>query len=236
MTTQVTQYYADLLIAQYASKTKAVDTITLTADKLIDNEIIAAIQDGFDINTAVGNQLDIIGKIVGTSRYITNTILDTTKFYISLDNSGTKIPISGTKIALSNRAAGGTAVKLSDDEFRFLLKLKIIRNYSDNSFKSMDDSIQQFFESALIASYGIMNIVYFAESSIFDIAIKGASKDLLPRPMGVNIVGIVKIDTDTPLFGLFDGTNDNDILIGGLYDGNLQDAGELLGIDDIVLL
>lgn len=236
MTTQVTQYYADLLIAQYANKTKAVDTIKLTADKLIDNEAIKAIQDGFNINTAVGNQLDIIGKIVGTSRYITNTILDTTKFYIPLNESATGIPTDNTKITLTNRAAGGTAVKLSDDEFRFLLKLKIIRNYSNNSFKSMDDSIQQFFQTALIASYGIMNIVYFAESSIFDIVIKGASKDLLPRPMGVNIVGIVKIDAETPLFGLFDGANDNDILVGGLYDGNLQDAGELLGIDDIVLL
>jgi hypothetical protein len=236
MTTQVTQYYADLLIAQYANKTKAVDTITLTADKLIDNEIIAAIQGGFDIDTAVGNQLDILGKIVGTSRYITNTILDTTKFYIPLDSSGTKIPITDTKITLVNRQTGGSATSLSDDEFRFLLKLKIIRNYSDNSFKSMDDSIQQFFQSALIASYGIMNIVYFAESSIFDIVIKGASKDLLPRPMGVNIVGIIKTDADTSLFGLYDGTNDNDILIGGLYDGNLQDAGELLDLDDIVLL
>jgi len=236
MTTQVTQYYADLLIAQYASKTKAVDTIKLTADKLIDNEIIGAIQDGFNIDTAVGNQLDILGKIVGTSRYITNTIIDTTKFYIPLTASATGIPTDNGKITLINRAVGGTAIKLSDDEFRFLLKLKIIRNYSDNSFKSMDDSIQQFFESALIASYGIMNIVYFAESSIFDIVIKGASKDLLPRPMGVNIVGIIKTDADTSLFGLFDGTNDNDILVGGLYDGNLQDAGELLGIDDIVLL
>ena len=188
MTTQVTQYYADLLIAQYSSKTKAVDTIKLTADKLIDNEVIKAIQDGFNINTAVGNQLDIIGKIVGTSRYITDA------------------------------AAGGTAIKLSDDEFRFLLKLKIIRNYSNNSFKSMDDSIQKFFESGLIASYGLMNIVYFANTSIFNIAIKGASKDLLPRPMGVNIVGIIKTDVDTSLFGLFDGTNDNDILVGGLYD------------------
>lgn len=236
MTTQVTQYYADLLIAQYASKAKAIDTITLTADKLIDNEIIAPIQGGFDINTAVGNQLDILGKIVGTSRYITNTILDTTKFYIPLNESGTGIPTDDSKITLANRAAGGTAIKLSDDEFRFLLKLKVIRNYSDNSFKSMDDSIQQFFQSALIASYGIMNIVYFAESSIFDIVIKGASKDLLPRPMGVNIVGIIKTDADTSLFGLYDGTNDNDIIVGGLYDGNLQNAGELLGIDDIVLL
>jgi len=236
MPSQITQYYADLLIAQYANKSNADKTIKLTADKVIDNEIIGEIQNSFNLNTAVGKQLDIVGKIVGTSRYISDPVIDTTKFYAPLNPEGTAIPVNNSKIELSNRASGGAATKLNDEDFRFLLKLKIIRNSSSNSCKSMDDSVQLFFESDLIASYGIMNIIYFANVSIFDLAIKGASKDLLPRPMGVNVVGLIKTDDTTSLFCLFDGTNDDDILVGGLYDGDLEQAGSLLELTDIVLL
>ena len=65
---ELADYYASLLILQYATKPKAVATIQTTVTPVIMNQLPTAIQDGFDLDTAVGVQLDTMGKYVGASR------------------------------------------------------------------------------------------------------------------------------------------------------------------------
>lgn len=61
-------YYADLLIFQYSSKANSVATIKAAVKPVIMNQIVLAVQDAFGVTTAVGVQLDVIGKYVGVSR------------------------------------------------------------------------------------------------------------------------------------------------------------------------
>ena len=61
-------YYSNLLIMQYHGKPKAKATIEKTVALLPDDIIQDAIN-GFDIQTAVGKQLDILGEYVGVDRY-----------------------------------------------------------------------------------------------------------------------------------------------------------------------
>lgn len=64
-------YYSNLLILQYHNKPKAKATIESTVGLLPDDLILEVIN-GFDIETAVGKQLDILGIYVGVDRFYDN--------------------------------------------------------------------------------------------------------------------------------------------------------------------
>lgn len=64
-------YYSNLLILQYHNKPKAKATIEATVGLLPDDLILEVIN-GFDIETAVGKQLDILGIYVGVDRFYDN--------------------------------------------------------------------------------------------------------------------------------------------------------------------
>lgn len=66
--TDIENYYKDLLILQYNNKPNAQATIKLLTDCGSGDGILDAIQNGFDFDTAVGNQLDILGNIIGAPR------------------------------------------------------------------------------------------------------------------------------------------------------------------------
>lgn len=65
-------YYSNLLILEYHDKPKAKATIEATVS-LMPDDLIQEVINGFDLNTAVGKQLDILGEYIGLSRdYIKN--------------------------------------------------------------------------------------------------------------------------------------------------------------------
>lgn len=65
---QLQTYYANLLILQYRSKPKAFATIRAVAKAAIINQIPLAVQDAFNLDTAIGVQLDVLGKYAGVTR------------------------------------------------------------------------------------------------------------------------------------------------------------------------
>ncbi len=78
---QLLSYYANLLIAQYYNKPKAVGTISALmagtgAYGILANAIYNQVRDGFDLATAVGQQLDYLGKLRGVDRYFNTLDLD----------------------------------------------------------------------------------------------------------------------------------------------------------------
>lgn len=64
-------YYSNLLILQYHNKPKAKATIEATVGLLPDDLILEVIN-GFNIETAIGKQLDILGIYVGVDRFYDN--------------------------------------------------------------------------------------------------------------------------------------------------------------------
>jgi hypothetical protein len=81
-----------------------------------------------------------------------------------------------------------------------------------------------------------MTMVYFADTAIIDTVLLGVRKNVLPSPMGVGIIGIVKTEANIKYFGLYNGYNEDDNLVGGLYTGDITTAGALLTTDDIIIL
>lgn len=65
---ELAAYYSNLLIMQYHEKPKAKAMVEAQASAVYLNNLPLTIQDAFNIDTAVGDQLDVLGKYVGVSR------------------------------------------------------------------------------------------------------------------------------------------------------------------------
>ena len=69
---ELQQYYADLLILQYKGKPKAEATIKASVKPIIIFELAEAVKNGYNIDTAVGVQLDVLGKYIGLGRALSD--------------------------------------------------------------------------------------------------------------------------------------------------------------------
>lgn len=65
---QTDEYYSNLLILQYHSKPRAKATIEAVVS-LLPDDLIQEVTNGFDIQTAVGKQLDMLGEYIGVDRF-----------------------------------------------------------------------------------------------------------------------------------------------------------------------
>lgn len=75
-------YYSNLLIVQFATKTKARGTVGALVTEVVADLIVQAVQNAFDLDTAVGAQLTTLAEYRGLTRSIFG--LDVTKNYFSL--------------------------------------------------------------------------------------------------------------------------------------------------------
>ena len=64
----LTTYYKNLLIKQYHDKSKALATIDALCRQTLCDMVFTEVRDAFSIDTAVGDQLDLLGKYVGALR------------------------------------------------------------------------------------------------------------------------------------------------------------------------
>jgi hypothetical protein len=80
---------------------------------------------------------------------------------------------------------------LIDDEYRFLLKLKIVLNHCDNTFASITGLLWDFFGNGVLPyDMGDMSMVYSVSKTIAPFALLAVELDLLPKPMGVQILSV----------------------------------------------
>lgn len=75
-------YYKNLLILQYNQLDKASEHIEAIVKQIIIFELIEDVKNGYDIDTAVGVQLDIIGKYLGLERTTFIAIDADYRFYL----------------------------------------------------------------------------------------------------------------------------------------------------------
>lgn len=217
---ELIQYYVNLLIIQYHGKPKARATIELLTRVLLANNLFEKIRTAYDIDTAVGKQLDVIGKYVGIDRYYKDTELvdfyaltnyvevdpDANQKYGFSDYSQAMVPMANGTLNYSSIISKD--FKLTDDDYRVLLKLRIVQNYSNSSHQSIDESLYRFFGDTIIPdSTGDMKMFYLIKSPRTEVAKAAVYKNVLPKPMGVGILYIVNFFN--PLFGFatYDGAS-----------------------------
>lgn len=215
--TSTIEYYVNLLIIQYHNKPKAQATIRLFAEVLLANGIALDVRDGYDLETAVGVQLDVLGKYEGIDRfYRAFNPTDYFSLQTYTESTPTFPPRHGfTDYAhyLTDPPAGcliyseiiSSNNRLVDDAFRTLIKLKIVQNYSNHSNGSIDESLFSFFGTSIrMEDSGNMHMVYFISSAIDALIQAILYKKVLPVPMAVGAVLVTGITG--PMFALVDYT------------------------------
>ena len=193
-------YLANLLIIQYHNKPKASATIKILAQKF-PVDLILKIRDSFNMDTAIGNALDVLGKYVGVTRW----------YY---DDNGEQI-------------------RLTDEEYRMLIKLKAISNTSNASHYDIDEALHDFFGNRVRAtSDGNMTMTIFIPSNAEGVIKAAIQKRAMPTPLGVEANKIVV--QDARFFGFINYQNQHAVYKTGFREYNEPDKeGETLNYDKV---
>lgn len=101
------KYYRDLLIIQYKGQAKARATIETIAKEAVGNPLalFPDVRDVWDLETATGRQLDILGNIWGLKRFINN--IDLSKDYFGMPQYGDTYDDFFGFIAIADIPPGG---------------------------------------------------------------------------------------------------------------------------------
>lgn len=170
--TDLLKYYSDLLILQYHDKPKAIATIQLFVKQVIADGLFMEILNSYDLDIAVGVQLDRIGKLVGCPRYVV-----------------------------------GVGV-LTDDEYRLLIKFKIVLNSLSANEKNIDDSLYTNFNLDFIAiNEKNMSMSFIFSESLNKVLQAVLKLNYLPLPLGVGLGDIVQVPDTQKVFGFANDAN-----------------------------
>lgn len=183
--------YEKLLIVQYADKPKASATVSAIVSRFKNiSDVIEQFESAFDLDTAIGAQLDIIGKIVGISRNVEGVI---PKIFFGFDDN---VNARGFGLApfYTTDQAQYTDTQLSDSDYRFFIRMKIAKNHvkatmSDDNGSNLNAVILSMFEGyAYMVDNKDMTVTIYIENSPKSYLLPYAiTLDLIPLPQAVDI-------------------------------------------------
>jgi len=206
--------YANLLIVQYHDKPNAIATIKANIEILLSNMLLWKIRDCWDIDDTelcIGAQLDIIGKWVGIDRYYTeipltniqlayydwNEVSEPNSLQGGLQDWNNERPTTDGAF-LNYYSIISVTSKMNDNDFRLLIKLKIIKNNTIMSCKNIDDAIHTIFDDLVYTTWETpMDITYNYPVNKNAIMVLAKQKNCLPAPAGCNIVLSQIIESST---------------------------------------
>jgi hypothetical protein len=190
--------YRDLLIWQYQGKPRAEATANLLSVTFGDAwSGLSALRSVLDIDTAVGLNLDLVGKHVGQSRVLP-TVTPRGLFGFEGASGGKGFRVSGEGGGKWYRYGDPIAdsVVLNDDDYRFLIRCRVTRNYMTGTMPDIEAALAFIFGSGARAydQFDMSLTVVVPESGVSDFTRYAITKlDILPRPVGVRIKFILAV-------------------------------------------
>jgi len=189
----IVSYYQDRLILQYRGQPKASQTVAIYAKQAVLDYVTQQLQIAFDVYTATGAQLDIIGKYVGVSRKIGP--VGTVNTYGLERYAGGGNPngwgrygtsVNSGIIWMRYEYAQSNASDLKDDAYRTVILLQIILNSSNNTLSQIQHYLDTFFPGLITVTDNLdMTLTYYVSSAV---PLATSTLQLfLPKPMGVGI-------------------------------------------------
>lgn len=186
--------YSNLLTVQYKTKPKMVATTQLLVAQSLCDGLPQQLQTCFNLDTAVGAQLNILGNIVGVPRNIygldlSHTFFAYTDYATSLGGLGfgsyTDSPYSSS---LFRSYFDSATYTLTDFEMRSLIKIKILFNNIFSSTKNIVDGLWELFGyNVSFVDNKNMTISYTVVNPYQTVFLAAQYLNILPRPMGVSL-------------------------------------------------
>jgi len=211
-------YYVNLLIIQYRSKDKARGHISSIVAGSMIYDLIKAVENGYNIDTAVGVQLDVLAKYVNAGRVVNRFefsrifwgVVDYNEPQPYVDVAGVidyqQDPIPDA-ILLSYETDQKPAYTLTDDELREVIKLKIVQNNSNHSTKEIDDLLFMFYGTNVIFNDNLnMTVEYIFDEQLRRIVEIARAENALPKPMAVGLLLTFTPDINN-IYGMIDYSN-----------------------------
>lgn len=205
MTSEFIEQYLDLLLFQYRQQTNAeaeIDLMASQGEKLYD--LLSSYREEYDIDTAVGAQLDVLGRILQFPRQVPH-VLDKIRFgFDNNDNSrgfADRFDPNRESAPFSDRFERKyTDLQLDDETYRRFLKVKVAKNTGsativDDERISLQDAVEIAFGmgNAYVQDNKDMSLTIYIAPEVEEqraLTIKRAG--LLPRPQGVGYSFIIQ--------------------------------------------
>lgn len=242
----IIEKYVELIILQYNDKPKAAQQIRDYVRGILSDGLILKIRDAFDIDTAIGNQLDILGKYIGIDRNGQQIAFNFDQNLFSTVDSPSELtlPAYGTVSEAQFPLVDShifnieddvtTTQILNDENYRFILKLKIIQNNINHSESAIDSAVNITFGGKLIpsGSDGQMIMTYIVEEDILTSTTIAFKKGVLPKPMAVGLPYLVTKPFQRKLFGFASNGISPNFVAGFDIEGN--QGGKALFDNDLI--
>lgn len=208
MSTRTVADYLALITPFFRAKPKFVATISTSTEPVAELQAVtASIPAAFDLDDAIGVQLDADGEWIGRTRYIN---LPLANVWFSFDTPGLGFDQGAWKRPFDPDVG---IYALDDDTYRLLLRCKIVSNNWDGTVPSAKVAFDAFFTRdgtyAFIEDGLDMSMVFGISGKIpnamFLAILAGGYIPL--KPVGVQAVYLVTSVDEAPLFG-FDVDNE----------------------------
>lgn len=193
--------YLNYITSEHRNKPKFVATVGISSHPYVTLQgVLRGLIPGFDVDKAVGKQLDIIGEWVGQSRQLVVPLKDVYFAYNGSEKEGWESGIWWHNYDPS------TGIKtLDDDSYRFLIKLKI----AANAWHGKRSEAYDIWEGAF-GEHTFVLITDYQDMSIemgFSGAMPAPVRALLQaglnpfKPESVRVKTYFISNTDGPMFG-----------------------------------
>lgn len=183
--------WKDTILTQYSASTKLLSIIdtfnqAVSLDDFTD-EFIAKV---WDSTTCETFGLDVWGKIVGVSRYITAPIESSSFGFSEADDSDPDYPTPFNESPFFGGTQETTNVRLEDDAYRTLIFCKAFTNISIATIPEINRFLKMLFYNrgrAYCINYRdmTMGITFEFELAPYEVSIL-TNYDVTPIPSGVN--------------------------------------------------
>ena len=201
--------YLGLITSWHSDKPRFMNTVAVLTQPLVDaQDLLRQLTADFDLDTAVGVQLDQVGQWIGRTRYIEVPISGV--FFSFNDGRVTAgdSPRTGFNqgIWLGKYQPTDAITAMDDETYRTVLKLQAIANHWDGTLASIADDMDRVFPGIAIQDLGDTPTGLMA----MDVLIPGAfvsslllailEQDFPIKPSGVRVKFIETTVSTQPIF------------------------------------
>lgn len=199
--------YLALITEPHRGKYRFGATVSLSVEPLVAMQaLLSGLPEAFDIDEAIGAQLDVDGEWIGRTRRVEYQ-LPTPWFSFDDPARGYGSGIWFDPNNPSDLPDYGLA-SLDDETYRRLLKAKIVANRWDGTIEQATAALQEFFGPTgtriFITDHQDMTMSVYAAGVVPDlVSLSILAAGYLPfKPAGVSVsYGVVSTTTPAPLFG-----------------------------------
>jgi hypothetical protein len=202
--------YLTLVTPWYSTQPRFMNMMASLVQPLVDAQaMLAKLTLDFDLDTAVGVQLDVLGQWIGRTRYVSVPI---TGVFFTFDNGITVAgdsPRTGLDqgVWLGQYEPTDAITALDDETYRTILKLQAIANGWDGTLSSIEAVFNAVFPGVVVQDLGdtptgLMSMdVLIPGEEMSSLLLAVLEQDFPIKPGGVHLSIIETTVSTEPIFG-----------------------------------